>query len=175
MITDFQERETMNSVSPENRNELWKLLFETSEAVRNCYERERLEGTRKELTLSQLRVMSCIFLNESRSVRIKDISEELGITAGGVSQSVDALVQAGFLTRCRDTKDRRAVAVTFSEYGERVRQDVYNSFSDIFSQFMAGISHEKQEIFHDVLKHILENARKKGKTTQTASKTKKQK
>lgn len=155
----------MNGSVLKQQRELWKLLFETSIAVRNFYERERMTGKRHELTISQIRVMSCIFFSDGSGMRVKDISEELGITPGGVSQSVDALVHAGFLIRKQDEHDRRAVTITFSEYGEQVRRDVYAAFSEIFSDFMADIPMEKQEIFRDVLESILKNVRNKSRKT----------
>ena len=55
---------------------VWKQLFETSEAVRNFYERNMSRSPRRELTISQLRVMSCIFFHDSGVMRIKDIAED---------------------------------------------------------------------------------------------------
>ena len=46
-------------------NGIWKELFETSETVRNFYERNMAQKPKKELTISQLRVMSCIFFSSS--------------------------------------------------------------------------------------------------------------
>lgn len=139
---------------------IWKQLFETSEAIRNYYERTMSLQPRKELTISQLRVMSCIFFNDSGVMRIKDIAEELGITAGGISQSVDALVTAGLLTRCKDEHDRRAVAVGLSEYGQKVRAEVYEAFGKMFIPFLDGIPAEKLEILKEVLSMIFMNVKR---------------
>ena len=142
-------------------SEIWKLLFETSESVRNFYERNMSRKPKKELTISQLRVMSCIFFNDSGVMRIKDISDELGITAGGISQSVDMLVNSGLLTRCRDEHDRRAVAVALSEYGKKVRSEVYEQFEKMFAPFLDGVSGEELHVFKTVLDKILCNAKQK--------------
>ncbi|MBQ9771258.1 MAG: MarR family transcriptional regulator [Lentisphaeria bacterium] len=141
-------------------NEIWKQLFETSESVRNFYERNISRKPKRELTISQLRVMSCIFFNDSGVMRIKDISEELGITAGGISQSVDVLVNAGLLTRCKDEHDRRAVAVALSEYGLKVRAEVYEEFEQMFMPFLDGVTEEEKESFANVLGKILSNVKK---------------
>ena len=141
-------------------NGIWKELFETSETVRNFYERNMAQKPKKELTISQLRVMSCIFFSSSEVMRIKDISDELGITAGGISQSVDALVTAGLLTRCKDQHDRRAVAVALSEYGQKVRAEVYKEFEQLFMPFLNGVSEEEQKTFVDILRKILCNVKK---------------
>ena len=110
--------------------------------------------------MSQLRVISCIFFNESGVMRIKDISSELGITAGGISQTVDSLVQEGLLTRCKDETDRRAVSVSLSEYGCQVRSQVNRIFAEMFSRFLRGVSAEKLAAFGEVLKTIQQNMKR---------------
>ena len=153
-------KENMTQKQENQSNELWKHLFETSEAVRNFYERNIARKPKKELTISQLRVMSCIFFNDTGVMRIKDIADELGITAGGISQSVDGLVNAGLLTRCQDEHDRRAVAVALSEYGKKVRAEVYDEFEKMFTPFLEGITREQQNLFKTVLRQILSNVKK---------------
>lgn len=140
--------------------EVWKQFFETSETIRNFYDKNMAIQPKKELTISQLRVMSCIFFHESGVMRIKDIAEELGITAGGVSQSVDGLVNSGLLIRGKDEHDRRAVAVELSEYGKKVRAEVYEDFGGMFLQFLDGISEDNLKIFQETLRIIFQNAKK---------------
>lgn len=149
----------MENLVSNNRGNVWKRFFETSEAIRNFYERNGKRKPKKELTISQLRVMSSIFFNDSGVMRIKDIAEELGITSGGISQSVDVLVQAGLLIRCKDEHDRRAVAVSLSEYGQQVRSEVYESFCGMFDPFLQGIPETKLNIFNEVLETIFNNVK----------------
>ena len=139
---------------------IWKLLFETTETIKNFYSRKYVKKPKKDLTMSQLRVISCIFFNESGVMRIKDISSELGITAGGISQTVDSLVQEGLLTRCKDETDRRAVSVSLSEYGCQVRSQVNRIFAEMFSRFLRGVSAEKLAAFGEVLKTIQQNLKR---------------
>ena len=139
--------------------EIWKQFFETSEAIRNFYERNMTFQPKRDLSISQLRVMSCVFFHETGGMRIKDIAEELGITAGGISQSVDGLVNSGLLIRGRDEHDRRAVAVELSEYGKQVRAAVYESFGGMFTEFLDGVPEEKLEIFRETLGIIFKNVK----------------
>ena len=150
----------MESSNLSDGGKIWKRFLETSEAVRNFYERNGKRKPRRELTISQLRVMSCIFFNDSGVMRIKDIADELGITSGGISQSVDVLVNAGLLIRCKDEHDRRAVAVSLSEYGQQVRAEVYESFCEMFCPFLKGVPEEKLNIFNEVLETIFVNVKK---------------
>jgi len=48
---------------------------------------------------------------------ISDLSEHMEITAAAASQTVDKLVQGGFLERTEDPNDRRAKQVTLSPKG----------------------------------------------------------
>ena len=51
---------------------------------------------------------------------ISDLSERLEITAAAASQSVEKLVQGGFLDRAEDPSDRRAKQVTLSAKGSEL-------------------------------------------------------
>ena len=150
----------MSRTRQKDAGELWKLLFETTEAIKNFYSRKYVKKPKKDLTMSQLRVISCIFFNEAGVMRIKDIAGELGITAGGISQTVDSLVQEGLLTRCRDESDRRAVSVALSGYGQQVRAQVHKTFSEMFCRFLNGVPAESLEAFSGVLESIRTNLEK---------------
>lgn len=150
----------MSRAKQKESGELWKLLFETTEAMKNFYSRRYVKKPKKDLTMSQLRLISCIFFNETGVMRIKDIAGELGITAGGVSQIVDSLVKEGLLTRSKDMADRRAVSVALSEYGQAARAQVHRNFTEMFGGFLGGISAEKLAVFGDVLKAIQANIEK---------------
>lgn len=145
----------MNGENNNRMEELFILWFRVSESIKNRYQRSGNRKKTKELTMSQIRVISSIFIRSSGQTRIKDIAEELGITAGAVSQSVDMLVNAGLLTRCKDERDRRAVSVSLSDYGQQIRKDVFGAFSGMFSSLFSDIPEEKIVVFSEVLETML--------------------
>jgi DNA-binding MarR family transcriptional regulator len=60
---------------------------------------------------------------------ISDLSERLEITAAAASQTVEKLVQAGYLDRTEDPSDRRAKQVTLSAKGsEMIEKSIAERF-----------------------------------------------
>lgn len=133
---------------------LWRLLFETVERLRNLHHRSLPHDCPQEITLSQMRVLSCVFFSPTGGVRVKDIAQELGITPGGVSQLVDKLVVAGLLVRETDAENRRAVSIRLSQQGMENRTRIEASLNALFGRLLKDISVDKRQIFCDVLESM---------------------
>ena len=130
---------------------LWKKLFQTTEMIRNYQTRAIRKGRYPDVTMTQVQIIGCVLFSPEQSVRIRDISEELGITPGGISQQVETLVQMGLLERKTDEKDRRAVCITLSEKGREINRGLDTFLSNLFRQLLAGVPDEKCRIFAEVL------------------------
>ena len=136
---------------PSKETELWKKLFQTTEMIRNYQTRAIRTGKMPEITMTQVQIIGCVLFSPEQSVRIRDISEELGITPGGVSQQVETLVRLGLLDRKTDAKDRRAVCITLSEEGKALNRRLDNWLTLLFQRLLAGVPMEKCRIFVEVL------------------------
>ena len=130
---------------------LWKKLLETTEKIRNYQCRAISKGKSPDITMTQMQIMGCVLFSPEKSVRVRDISEELGITPGGISQQVDTLVKMGLLERKTDEKDRRAVCITLSEKGKEINQWLDQFLSNLFQKLLADVPEEKRRVFAEVL------------------------
>ena len=130
---------------------LWKKLLETTEKIRNYQCRAISKGKSPDITMTQMQIMGCVLFSPEKSVRVRDISEELGITPGGISQQVDTLVKMGLLERKTDEKDRRAVCITLSEKGKEINQWLDQFLSNLFKKLLADVPEEKRWVFAEVL------------------------
>ena len=130
---------------------LWKKLFQTTEMIRNYQTRAIRKGRYPDVTMTQVQIIGCVLFSPEQSVRIRDISEELGITPGGISQQVETLVQMGLLERKPDEKDRRAVCITLSEKGREINRGMDSFLSNLFQRLLSGVPDEKCRIFSEVL------------------------
>ena len=137
--------------------ELWKKLFQTTEMIRNYQTRAIRTGKMPEITITQVQIIGCVLFSPEQSVRIRDISEEIGITPGGISQQVETLVQMGLLDRKTDPRDRRAVCITLSSKGEEINRKVDQFLSSLFQKLLAGVPEEKCRIFIEVLDAMSES------------------
>ena len=148
----------METVSKETT--LWKKLLETTEKIRNYQSRAISKGKAPDITMTQMQIMGCVLFSPEKSVRVRDISEELGITPGGISQQVDTLVKMGLLERKPDEKDRRAVCITLSEKGNEINQWVDQFLSSLFQKLLADVSEEKRYVFAEVLDSMYQTLEK---------------
>ena len=139
---------------------LWKKLLETTEKIRNYQSRAISKGKAPDITMTQMQIMGCVLFSPEKSVRVRDISEELGITPGGISQQVDTLVKMGLLERKPDEKDRRAVCITLSEKGEEINQWVDQFLTNLFQKLLADVPEEKRYVFAEVLDSMYQTLEK---------------
>lgn len=146
----------------------WRLLFRLTEGIRNYHGcRYPCPGPELQISLAQVRVLSCIFMSPNGRVRCKEIAEELGITPGAVSQTVENLVQRGFLRREPDENDRRAVAISLSEEGLERHRKLSEEFEEIVAGLMCALTpRENQELYSIVEKLLAVLAEKKQKEKQ---------
>ena len=138
----------------------WRMLFTVSEKMRNlCGRRDfrrRATGC-SEVTLSQARVLGCLFIGSEGEIKVKDIASELGITPGAVSQIVSSLEDSGYLHRVECPDDRRAVMVRLSDSGMEVRRTLDRAFDRVGGIMFRGISPEDAANFRRVLGAMLDN------------------
>ena len=139
---------------------LWKKLLETTEKIRNYQSRAISKGKAPDITMTQMQIMGCVMFSPEKSVRVRDISEELGITPGGISQQVDTLVKMGLLERKPDEKDRRAVCITLSEKGKEINQWVDQFLSSLFQKLLADVPEKKRYVFAEVLDSMYQTLEK---------------
>lgn len=131
---------------------LWKKLFRTIEMIRNYNVRScRIKRSGKDLSMTQMQIIGCVVFSPEQKVRVRDISDELGLTPGAVSQQVEKLVQMDFLDRKADEHDRRAVCITLSENGRELYSDVEVFYSTLFDKIFSGIPKEEFNVFSHIL------------------------
>lgn len=133
----------------------WRLLFMTVDSLRHICEKNTDKAPGQQATFAQIKIMGMIFLKQSPSLMLKEIASGLNITPGAVSQTVDVLVKEGMLRRCVSKTDRRAVSISLTKKGEKLRAELEEFFTRLTERVLDGIPAEKQEVFLEVLDGIL--------------------
>lgn len=136
--------------------ESWTLMSGTVEKIRNYYARSRQlpEKDFRGISVSQIRVLTCIIGAPEGHLKLKEIAAELGITAGAASQAVEGLVKVGLLDRSPDENDRRSVSITLSRRGRELHQETNDFFSGFMQQLLKDVTPEEQVVFHVVLNKV---------------------
>ena len=91
---------------------------------------------------------------------ISDLSERLEITAAAASQTVDKLVQGGFLERTEDPSDRRARQVALSVKGRGLIEKAIAERFRWADELAMNLSKEEQAKVGEALVILTDAARK---------------
>ena len=130
-----------------------------SEKMRNLCGRQvfrRRSSDCGEVSLSQGRVLGCLFTGSEGGVKVKDIASELGITPGAVSQIVSTLESSGYLYRAECTDDRRSVMVKLSDSGLEFRRTLDREFDRVSRDMFRNVSAGDLATFRRVLRIMLD-------------------
>lgn len=148
----------------------WTMVMRTSDLIKN-YAAMMGNTSVDRITLTQQGIMSVVCSRPKPGVRVKDIAEELYLTPGAVSQTVETLVREGILVRVPDEHDRRAVLISLSEKGERMRELVTTHVGGIMREVLSEVSADEAEGFRKVLALMMQKVSKKYATLKSSHST----
>jgi DNA-binding MarR family transcriptional regulator len=73
-----------------------------------------------------------------------DLARQLVLSAGGVSQRLERLEQAGFVERTTNTEDRRSVAVRLTDTGRRALDGLIHEYMAHEDQLLGALSADER-------------------------------
>jgi MarR family transcriptional regulator, organic hydroperoxide resistance regulator len=97
---------------------------------------------------------------ETGPQRQSELIKTLDLDASTVTRMVQRLEQAGFVTRCPDPRDRRAVLVATTEAGEALRPEVATMWQELEDRTLAGVSGEDRDQLARLLAAVERNLTK---------------
>jgi DNA-binding MarR family transcriptional regulator len=107
------------------------------------------------------------FIAEAQPVSSKKLADSMHLTPGAITQLVDSLVQAGYVTRTPSDQDRRVSVVTLTPDGSHTITEMRRSKEELFTRIVDGLSDEELAMFVAVQRKMLkyledncENAKK---------------
>ena len=132
---------------PEKRaEEVFQSLFDTSGLMQYLHMKtDPLIGNN--ISISQLKIIGCLFQHQGDGMRLKDIAFEMDITPGGMSQAVDVLVRNGLVERISSEVDRRAVAIRLSQKGQEMRRKIRDFYTDMTAELIEDIPDDDLKVF----------------------------
>ena len=108
------------------------------------------------LPLSQLRVVGIIYDRHPEGVMLKDVADELKLTPGAVSQTVDVLVRENIVERSPSPSDRRAILLRPTPMGLKLKEEHTMRIDETMHAISEGIDPDELHIFATVLNRLLE-------------------
>lgn len=90
------------------------------------------------------RAQSLVFVNIGEGVtRPSDIASRVGVTRQAIHQTINELVEMGFLKLEPDPRDRRAKVVVFTETGAKIGGDAVDALQQIEQSLSSRIGGER--------------------------------
>ncbi|WP_018546955.1 MarR family winged helix-turn-helix transcriptional regulator [Streptomyces sp. LaPpAH-108] len=94
---------------------------------------------------------------ETGPQRQSELIKMLDLDASTVTRMVQRLEQKGFVTRCSDPADRRAVLVAATEAGEALRPEVATMWQELEDRTLAGVGEEDRAHLARILAAVERN------------------
>ncbi|WP_261904921.1 MarR family winged helix-turn-helix transcriptional regulator [Vibrio fortis] len=100
----------------------------------------------KETGYSLAQVHTIEVLGVHGALRMKELSEKLGITTGTLTVQIEKLVKAELVKRCEHPTDRRAIVVDLTEAGQEIHTQHNQLHLDLVNDLTSGMSSEETQI-----------------------------
>ncbi|MEG0578306.1 MAG: MarR family winged helix-turn-helix transcriptional regulator, partial [Niameybacter sp.] len=112
----------------------------------------------KDLSITEMHVIEAIGLG---SRTMTDVADQLGITVGTLTTSINRLVKKEYVSRRRSEEDRRYVEIEITQKG-KLAYRVHEAFHQIMVQNMIeGLSNEDNEVLIKSLTRLSDFFREK--------------
>lgn len=103
----------------------------------------RPEGSCCGLTLSQCHTL--LEVGNKGEVSLIDLATTLGLDPSTLSRTVNGLVLVGLINRLTNEKDRRCVAISLTEQGKKVFDEIEAIFNRYYSGVLRIIPEDKKD------------------------------
>lgn len=98
----------------------------------------------RESKLSMPQGIVMVKIARAEACGVSDVAEFLGVTPAAASQTVDRMVQMGYLERTEDPDDRRVKQITLSERGKEMVKESIQIRMSWFKDLIPFIAPEEQ-------------------------------
>lgn len=116
--------------------------------------RPEIEQTKNPIPLSYVQVLAA--LNEVEKLSVSEISTRFDIAKPNITPLIDRLIEAGYVKRVRNTKDRRVVYVVIEEAGREKVKDTVEALKRSIDGWSEDMDEEKLKKLSDALGAIRE-------------------
>ena len=138
-------------------NDVWRLILRTNAKMLNLLLQECPDvAPGQKITYSRIRVLTYLAQANGDRVNIHDLSEELGITSGGVSQMIDSLVKSDMVCRTTSKEDRRVVYLSISESAKKRLEHISSYLHDRMERAMNKLAKDDRARLAESLRKVLE-------------------
>ncbi len=104
-------------------------------------------------------VILIYFYHAKEKNTARDVRELALFTKGHISQSINRLIEQGYVTKVKDTKDRRYLHHILTEKAQPLIDEIAVISREIRNKIFRGFTEEEVALFSDMCKRIGTNTR----------------
>ncbi|CEN26742.1 MAG: MarR family winged helix-turn-helix transcriptional regulator [Paraclostridium sordellii] len=101
---------------------------------------------------TQLRAL--VFIKNNGEITMTDLCEKLNIEKGSLTTMVDDLNKKGYLTRTRDSRDRRKYILNLTSEGDNIAKDFLEELGDRLEKKFLELDKNDREKFMVSIKNL---------------------
>ena len=105
--------------------------------------------------VNKTQLKALIIIKNNRKISMTDLCNKLNIEKGSLTSMIDDLNEKGYVTRERDTADRRKYIITITESGEIITSDFVDKLKFRLEEKFTKLTDEDKQRYISALK-ILE-------------------
>ena len=106
--------------------------------------------------LSPARVRLVVAVGEAPGIRMRDLAQQLGVTARAVTPLVDGLEADGLILRNPDPVDRRAFRLNLTEAGESLRTVISELQEKVSDEAFSGLTRADRDQLARLLRKLVD-------------------
>ena len=125
--------------------------------IQKLYDRH-MDDIRKSFSLSRIEITIISFLHNNPGLDTAgDIAEYRMLSKGNVSQSVEALIQKGYLERFPDSEDRRRIHLSLTAHASEIVRQIDEIKRDFYQALAEGLTESEIKQYQAITDNITEN------------------
>lgn len=125
--------------------------------IQKLYDKS-MDDIRRSFSLSRIEIIIISFLHNNPGLDTAgDIVDYRMLSKGNVSQSVEALIQKGYLKRAADTEDRRRIHLTLTEQTAEIISQIDEIKERFYQKLTEGLTLQEKQQYEAVTEKIAKN------------------
>ena len=96
--------------------------------------------------LSEKEMLVIVFVGQNKNVKMSEIADYISTPMSTLTNTIDKLVDKGFLLRDHSGEDRRVINVSLSQAGKLTYNKLLDKRKKMVESILAGISEKEQAV-----------------------------
>ncbi|MDU7904316.1 MAG: MarR family transcriptional regulator [Peptostreptococcaceae bacterium] len=117
---------------------------------------ESLKEYAANINVNRTQLRALVFINNNGEITMTDLCEKLNIEKGSLTTMVDDLTKKGYLTRTRDSRDRRKYILNLTTSGEEIAKDFLEALGTRLESRFLELNEEDRNKCMESIKNLEE-------------------